>query len=473
MSKQSITYLLLLVSGIYLTLETSFFLSLMNAIRVDGVHTIEDIELYGRSLSGVGMSILAFKQYAMGEKAREKWKICLLLVCTFCGTYYGQKLVVDTYIDSRGEAEQARHYRAYMIQKSYSNNIRFLKNQSMGDKTTDVQIALLAPIAINQARQFNDQARLKTDYWLPIYQSEFKSNLAFYYDHYRKVSGAINSVLERYRKAARNAEKPLQDKGAAEYRKVVSNYNRYIRRLGHEKITQRIKDEIYKKSGIRMSTNWHPTKGRREFTQKYMAQFSSEIATEKQRKLQSLYGVKVALKHLDSPLNSPAVIKAINEKIDIFSSQKPLRLNLTKESFYRHFKDVVPNNLKEKYSIGYSQRDPELMEKAGRIFIVPFVALFFSALCIVLNTRSFVASLIKVFCFGNVNSKAFKWVNAGLWLAVVFAPLAFAKTMFVDTAYISKQLEALPVWQQVALTYTGSASVAINSIVGDTYIPLF
>lgn len=473
MSRQSLAYLMLLISGVYLALETSFFLSLLNAIRFDGVHTIEDIEFYGRTLSGIGMSILAFKQYALGEQVRHKGKVCLLLVSVFGGTYYGQKVLVDTYLDTRSEIEQARHYRAYMIQKSYANNVRFLKTNSVDDKVTNVQIALLTPIVINQAKQYNDNARLKTDYWLPIYESEFRSNLPFYYDNYHKVSSSVLSVLEQYNRYARNAERPFKNKVDTEYRKVVSNYNRYVRRLGHAKITERIKEEIFKKSGVRMSAQWHPTKGRKEFTDKLMAKYQSELNREKQKRIKSFYGVSVAVKHLDSPLSSPAVIKKINEEIDIFASQKPLRLNLTIESFYRHYKDVVPNNLKEKYSTGYTNRDPELMETVGRIFIIPFVALFFSAICIVLNTRSLLASLIKVFCCNNKNTKTFRWIDVGLWLVVICAPIVLAQTLFIDTPYIEKQMEALPVLQQFALAYTGSASVLIQSLFGGAYFQMF
>lgn len=473
MSKQSIAYLMLFVSGVYLALETSFFLSLLNAVRFDGVHTIEDIEFYGRTLSGIGMSILAFKQYALGGKVREKWKVCLLVIGIFGATYYGQKVFVDAYLGSRGETEQARHYRAYMIQKSYANNVLFLNKNSVNEKVTNVQIALLAPIAISQAARYNDSAGLKTDYWLPIYEKEFKSNLLFYYNNYLQVSRAVHSVLNQYHVYVRNAQRPFESKVASEYRKMVSNYSRYVRRLGHEKITERIKDEIFKKSGIRMSDNWHPTKGRHEFTVKAMAKFQSELNKEKQKILQSLYGVSIATKDLDSPLNSPDVIKKINEEIDIFASEKPFRLNLNKESFYRHFKDVVPNNLKEKYSAGYKNRDPELIDKVGRIFIVPFVALLLSAICIVLNARSFVASLIKVFCFGNINSKAFKWVNAALWIVVICAPLALTKTLFIDSPYIKHHIDGLPIGQQVALAYTGSSSVMIQSLVGRAYLSMF
>ncbi|MGR5469549.1 hypothetical protein ACPV51_20150 [Vibrio astriarenae] len=395
------------------------------------------------------------------------------MITTFSGTYFGQKLAVDMFIESRSEVEQARHYRAYMIQKSYANNIRFLKSSGSDDEVTNVQIALLTPIVINQAKQYNDNARLKPEYWLPIYESEFRSNLPFYYESYRSVSNAIQSSLNQYNRYARDAERPLERKINTEYRKVVSNYNRYVRRLGHAKITERIKNEIFKETGIRMSANWHPTKGRKEFADKLKGKYQGEVNKEKQKRIQSIYGVSIAINHLDSPLTSPAVIKKINEKIDIFASQKPIRLNLTKESFYRHFKDVVPNNLKEKYSKGYSDRDPELMEKVGRIFIVPFVALFFSAICIVLNVRSLVASLIKVFCFRNSSTNAFKCVDLALWLLVICAPLTLAKSMFVDTPYLNQQLEALPVVQKLALSYAGSSSVLIQSLVGNKYLSMF
>lgn len=474
MNKKTLTGIILAVSIIYLVLETSFFISLMNAIRHDKVHTIDDIELYGRSLSGFGMSLLMFKLMTLGSRKFSFFSKFSAVSVVFFITFYGQKLFVDSYIDSRSEAKQKRHYRAYMIQKSYANNVRTFPNinsQYAGSLSLDVQIAFFTPVAIGQAELFKDRGRLKPEYWSSIYQSDFKNNWYYYYTKYQSVNQHISKLLGKYEQSSNELTERLRFRGIQEHKKVVRNYHRYIRRLGHTGITQKIRNNIYKETGIRMSENWHPTQDKKEFMNKYMFQFKDEIEKEKQNMLHLLYGVNVSLMHIDNPLRSPAIIKKINERVGIFSNSHIFPINLNVNDFYHHYKDTIPENLVTKYES--ANRDPELLDDIGRVFVVPFIALLLSAIGIVLNFRSFIDTVTLVFVYGDRKTLMYQCTRGVLWALVFVGPFIITHTIFGNSNFLFDQLKYCSTIEVWVTHYGSSVAFIISSIVRNNIFLMF
>jgi hypothetical protein len=361
-----------------------------------------------------------------------------------------------------------------MIQKSYANNVRAFPNinsQYAGNLSLDVQIAFFTPVAIGQAELFEDRGRLKPDYWLSIYQSDFKENWYYYYTKYQSINQNIKTLLKEYEQQSNQLTSTLRVKGAIEHNKIKRNYHRYVRRLGHTGITTRIKDEIYKETGVRMSTNWHPTKDREEFLDKYISQFGDEITKNKQKLINSLYGVNVESMHIDNPLRSPSVIKKINEKIDIFSNDYIFPINLTGYEFYHHYKDTIPENLVKKYK--NADRDPELLNDIGRVFFVPFIALLFSAICIALNFRSFIDTSSLVFVFGNRKTLMYQCTRVALWMLILVGPLAINYTIFGDGNFLFDQLKRCSTVEVWGTQYASAVAFIISSVTGNNIFSMF
>lgn len=469
--------LVILISTVYLMLETSFFISLMNAIRHDKVHTVDDIEFYGRALSGFGLALLMFKSLVFSPIKHSRLKIFSFVIGVYFLTFYGQKLIVDTYIDSRSESTQNRQYRAYMIQKSYTNNVSSIpgtKDESTSQSSADVQIAFLAPIALSLASTLNDTARLKKDFWLPIYQNEFKSNTSYYYNKYLLVNQDINSNMQRYNDFSDSLRLPIRIQGHDDFRVIKRQYRHNLRRFGHEGITKRIADKIYKESGIRMSESWHPDKGRREFIDKYMASFSDDINKKKQKVIKSTYGIDIALQHIDNPLENPSIIKKVNEQVGIFSHDKPFKLHLTQHGFYQRYKDTVPNNLVNKYSS--KSKEPQQLNNIGRIFFVPFIALFASALCILLNTHSLLVNVLLVTYFNYIKSVKYHYTVYILWIIMLFIPYIVSHVGFGGNGFLLDQMKSNNYLSSVIehmVSYTSSLAYLINSVVGNIVFLMF
>jgi hypothetical protein len=447
----------------------------MNAIRYDKVHTIDDIDLYGRSLSGFGMSLLVFKLMALGRRDFSFVSKLVAVVTVFSITFYSQKIFVDYYLDSRSEVEKKRHHRAYMIQKSYANNVRTFPNinsQHAGSSSLDVQVAFFTPAAIGQAELFEDRGRLKPSYWLSIYQSDFKNNWRYYYTKYQSINQHIKTLLKEYEQQSNQLMRTLRARGLSEHDQIANNYHRYVRILGHTGITTRIKDKIYEENGVRMSTNWHPTKDKQEFLDKYISQFGDEITKNKQKAINALYGVNVESMHIDNPLRSPSVIKKINERIDIFSNGYVFPINLNEHEFYHHYKDTIPDNLVSKYK--NASRDPEALDDIGRVFVVPFVALLFSAVGIVLNFRSFIDTSALVFVFGNRITLMYQCTRVALWGLVFAGPMIINQTIFGDGNVLFEQLNkyssTLGDW---GIQYGSAVAFIIRSVTGDNIFLMF
>ncbi len=410
----------------------------------------------------------------LGSKKFSFLSKLLAVSAVFFITFYGQKLFVDSYIDSRSEAKQKRHYRAYMIQKSYANNVRTFPNinsQYAGSLSLDVQIAFFTPVAIGQAELFEDRGRLKPEYWPSIYHNDFKENWYYYYTKYQSVNKNINKLLEKYEKKSQELTGRLRARGMQEHRKVVSSYHRYVRRLGHTGITTRIRDNIYKETGVRMSENWHPIKDRKEFLDKYMFQFRDEIAKEKQKTLNSLYGVSVSLMHVDNPLRSPSVMAKVNEKVDIFSNDYIFPINLNRNEFYHHYKETIPKNLVAKYK--NANRDPELLDDIGRVFIVPFIALLFSAVGIILNFRSFLDTAALVFVYGSRKTLMYHCTRIVLWGLVFVGPFIITQTIFGNGNFLFEQLKYCSIIEVWVTHYGSSVAFIISSIVRNNIFLMF
>lgn len=120
---------LLLFSIVYLLFEMVFNASL---VQVAGSsHATEDeltrVELLGRSLSGVGASLLlagwAVERAALSSRLRRWTAVGVLFLVTWPLVFFGQRVLIDHYLIEPSSAEQRqRAYYAQVVRQALANN---------------------------------------------------------------------------------------------------------------------------------------------------------------------------------------------------------------------------------------------------------------------------------------------------------------------------------------------------------------
>ena len=248
---------LLLLSILYLLFEMIFNASL---VQVAGSgHASEDeltrIELLGRSLSGIGASLLlagwALKGPVLSSRLRRWTVVALIFLVTWPLVFFGQRAVIDQYLIEPSSAEQRqRAYYAQVIRQGLASNsieiegVPHNPNESYsGESLTFIALfgaLLYADTGLINKVEMHTQAVVKkmvTDVAYQDFPAHYERYQAFRQDlqnEYRRYAQASNNLNAKKTTSSQEADKAWNQveqeisKGWQEYQQGVLKFDREV-----------------------------------------------------------------------------------------------------------------------------------------------------------------------------------------------------------------------------------------------------
>lgn len=260
---------LLLLSIAYLLFEMIFNATL---VQVAGSsHATEDeltrVELLGRSLSGIGASLLfagwALKGAVLGSRLRRWTTVGLIFVVTWPLVFFGQRVAIDHYLIEPSTAEQRqRAFYAQMVRQGLASNsieiegIAHNPNESFqGESLTFIALfgsLLYADKDLIRKVETHTQAMVEKMVTDAAYRDfaehyaryqDFRVDLQDKYRHYAKASNTFNTKKSASSQEADKAWDQVEleiSSGWQEYQKGVTQFNRDVNTQA-EKLTPKLK----------------------------------------------------------------------------------------------------------------------------------------------------------------------------------------------------------------------------------------
>jgi len=101
------TIIILFLTGVYLLLEWAFNASLLDVIPQD-TKAIQNLELEGRILAGIGFTLLTFRFVPKSWKTSINGyaRTTVVLITVFFITFFGQRWMVDSFVDNASQQQR-------------------------------------------------------------------------------------------------------------------------------------------------------------------------------------------------------------------------------------------------------------------------------------------------------------------------------------------------------------------------------
>lgn len=261
---------LLVLSVIYLLFEMIFNASL---VQVAGSgHSTEDeltrTELLGRSLSGIGVSLLfagwALRGPLLSSRARRWTTAGLIFLITWPLVFFGQRVLIDQYLIEPSSAEQRqRAYYAQLVRQGLATNSIEVEGIAhnpdeaySGESLTFIALfgaLLYADGDLIGKVETHTQAMVRkmvTDAAyrdFPDHYERYQTFRVKLQDDYRRYAEASNTLNTRKTASSQEADKAWQQidqeisKGWQEYQDGVAQFDRQVS-LKAEQLTPRLKE---------------------------------------------------------------------------------------------------------------------------------------------------------------------------------------------------------------------------------------
>ena len=261
---------LLLLSAVYLLFEMIFNASLVQ-VAGSGYSTEDELtrtELLGRSLSGIGASLLlagwALRGPLLSNRARRWTAAGLIFLVTWPLVFFGQRVLIDQYLIEPSSAEQRqRAYYAQLVRQGLATNsieiegIAHTPDEAYsGEALTFIALfgsLLYADDDLINKVESHTQAMVKkmvTDAAYRDFPDHYERYQAFrgeLQDEYRRYAEASNTFNTRKSASSAEADKAWQQidqeisKGWQEYQEGMAQFDREVS-LKAEQLTPRLKD---------------------------------------------------------------------------------------------------------------------------------------------------------------------------------------------------------------------------------------
>lgn len=288
---------LLLLSAIYLLFEMIFNASL---VQVAGSgHSTEDeltrTELLGRSLSGIGASLLlvgwALRGPMLSSRARRWTTAGLIFLVTWPLVFFGQRVLIDQYLIEPSSAEQRqRAYYAQLVRQGLATNSIEIEGIAhnpdeaySGESLTFIALfgsLLYADGDLIDKVETHTQAMVKkmvTDATYRDFPDHYERYQAFrveLQDEYRRYAEASNTLNTRKSASSQEADKAWKQidqeisKGWQEYQDGMAQFDRDVS-FKAEQLTPRLKEYFDRVSQCQSDACLRPYNERyaREITQ--------------------------------------------------------------------------------------------------------------------------------------------------------------------------------------------------------------
>lgn len=261
---------LLIMSIVYLLFEMIFNASLVQ-VAGSGIATEDEltrVELLGRSLSGIGVSLLIADWILRGPllltRGRRWGSVCLVFIFTWPIVFFGQRSLVDNYLIEPSSAEQRqRAYYAQVIRQGLANNSIEIDGipHTAGEVYSEESLTFIAlfgsllyadPHLIDKV-ETHTQAIIKKMVTDTAYKEfpghyaryqKFRADLQNEYRRYAEVSNKLNkqksTSSQEAEKAWRQVEQELSN-GWREYEQGITQFNRDVNSKA-EKLTPKLQD---------------------------------------------------------------------------------------------------------------------------------------------------------------------------------------------------------------------------------------
>lgn len=247
--------LLLLLSALYLIPEIIFNSQLVAIAggKWSSEETLKQIELFGRAVSGIGITLLLADLILRGRLIKTPTKAALsffvLLVFVWPIIFFGQKWAIDEFIINKSTPEQRYNaYLAQMVRKSLSSNALDIEgipynasHVATGEEMTFLTI--LGGIIYSNQQVLNSINADKNDIASKLVEASavgnFEENYANYsilkkdiknsYKNYQKQSGKYNQEMNGSPETAANYWNKVDDEikdGWEKYQESVKRFSK-------------------------------------------------------------------------------------------------------------------------------------------------------------------------------------------------------------------------------------------------------
>lgn len=209
-----------LLSAIYLIPEIIFNATLVSkSSHLQKIEELEAIEYFGRTVSGIGLSLMVASILIAKFSNNKNRKSFLIFILSFllCWPFmfYGQKLLVD-YLATNSTPEQRRDsYLSYGIKDALRtgtlkiNNITYTGNK--GDYYDDTFLVLIGGIIFYNDEVLNFFSEKKEDILNFHYNNEAADSFSVYYNDYKNNRDLIRSKFKEYQEGSVKFNNSLSD----------------------------------------------------------------------------------------------------------------------------------------------------------------------------------------------------------------------------------------------------------------------
>lgn len=228
--------MLFVASFAYLAIEIMFNAKLVEIASVAGFDADDDmlhqIELFGRAISGVGVSLLildALPAKMVSGFFSKIFSICLVFTLIWPTVFYGQKKLIDTYlIEPSSAAQRKQAVASVLLKQAMTNNalsfegIDFDSGQSKNGMKSPEDMTLLAIfgglIYVDDdifARIKDQQNQIISNYVRARSNTDFSSQIQSHRDLYKRLSNTYSKeyvpASERYNQSIASVSKKQAD----------------------------------------------------------------------------------------------------------------------------------------------------------------------------------------------------------------------------------------------------------------------
>ncbi|CAH7339080.1 membrane hypothetical protein [Vibrio chagasii] len=494
-NNKKLWFLFALLGGCYLILESSFIINLLNAIHQNKVHTLEDVDKIGRTLSGIGMGILVAKFITYSKNIHKKTvKFALLAVLPMSSgalTYELQGQLVDAFEKHTPLALKQEIYNGYIYQKAVTSGAYNLSSFTIDASGVPSE---LSKVFLGTFGVYSIGSDLYQDYDTAsevagkTFEYDYRDNKDFYYSKYQEASERVIEDLEWYFEARRSATNIVRFEANKAYAdvKIKARTARRAYNRGSlynnpnnddQKFTDMVRAEIYKEIGLNLPRTWRVV-DKNVFLRAFEEKFFSNASAGKQFReaIHKESGIKLQKDHLSvsTLLREPAIQKAIKPELGIFKVDGQFNIGLNKGEFDRIHGKQIPKNMAQMFKD--NSTDEETLNLAFRAALVPLVAVSFSVLFLTLNATSLAVSSIVLWALKGTTAKTALLTKVCSVAFVITAPFVISNPFntnprffqFVDALH--ENSPAILGW---FYEWVIASSLFILSFIGENYIPMF
>ncbi|MDK9790168.1 hypothetical protein [Vibrio sp. D431a] len=470
-----------ILSIIYLYFESSFAISLLEAVRNDTIHTLEDMDKVGRILSGVGAAILVCQAVAH-SKLERKWRYASLLsLIAFGGVYKAQEEAVsllELYTPLYIKEQVYNGYTFHRAATSGAYDLYKARFSGVGVPSY-VETAFWGTYGFHS--MFNRGTRNEATAQRiahKVFQNDFNANSNFYYQKYKKANLAVSQALNGYFEIKKEVEKEVNRNASDAYERVLSEYKnlpRYIRRTSNDEVMSKIRERVKAEAGFSLPRNWK-INDRIGFVYHFMKHHkATTIPSETSRVYKDKTGIVVSgeIENKHELFRTKGFQKKLANDVELFYTSEGFLRNLTKEQFVDKYQISVPTNLAKLYKNG--KESEKTLNMVFKLSVIPLLAISFSLVFLTLNFCSLAYSLFFEMVYLGEKRFSANVVKVSIFASVVVLPIYMTNAINTDPFFLTN-LELLEdaTSPEFGLFYSWIVAMSMNvtSLIGNIHINL-